>query len=97
MLSGGPSGSHHIEGIGIGFVPALWDPAVVDEITTVSTEEAQNMARRLASEEGLFAGISSGGNVVAALKLARQLGAGSTVVTLMIDSGLRYLSTDLYK
>lgn len=96
VLSGGPSGSHKIEGIGIGFIPPLWEPDEVDEILTVSTDEAKGMARRLAREEGLFAGTSSGANVVAALRIAERLGPNATVVTIMVDSGLRYLSTDLY-
>jgi cysteine synthase A len=96
VLSGGPSGSHHIEGIGIGFRPPLWEPDKVDEILAVSTEEAIAMSRRLAREEGLFAGTSSGANVVAALRLATRAGPGATVVTLMVDSGLRYLSTGVY-
>ena len=97
VLSGGPTGSHQIEGIGIGFVPPLWEPDQVDEIIPVPTEEAKAMARRLAREEGLFAGTSSGANVVAALRVAERLGPDATVVTLMVDSGLRYLSTDLYR
>ncbi len=97
VLSGGPSGSHQIEGIGIGFIPPLWEPHEVDEIVPVSTADAKAMARRLAKEEGLFAGTSSGANVVAALKVAKRLGPDATVVTLMVDSGLRYLSTDLYR
>lgn len=97
VLTGGPGGSHQIEGIGIGFLPPLWEPKEVDEIVPVSTSDAQAMARRLAKEEGLFAGTSSGANVVAALKVAERLGRDATVVTLMVDSGLRYLSTDLYR
>jgi len=97
VLSGQASGSHNIEGIGIGFVPPLWDSGLVNEIMTVSTEEAKAMARRLAQEEGIFAGTSSGANVVAALQVARKLGPKATVATLIIDSGLRYLSTDLYR
>lgn len=97
VLSGHQTGSHKIEGIGIGFVPPLWDPSLVNEIMMVSTVEAQAMARRLAREEGLFAGTSSGANVVAALRVAQRLGPQATVVTLMVDSGLRYLSTDLYR
>jgi cysteine synthase A len=97
VLSGNQSGSHNIEGIGIGFVPPLWDPQLVNEITTVSTDEAKTMARRLAQEEGIFAGISSGSNVVAALRIAQQLGPKATVVTLIIDSGLRYLSSDVFR
>lgn len=97
VLSGGPTGSHHIEGIGIGYVPPLWDRNLVHRIETVSTEDAQAMARRLAREEGLFVGTSSGANVVAALRVAKELGRGSTVATLMIDSGLRYLSSELFR
>ena len=96
VLSGSPSGAHHIEGIGIGFVPPLWNPKQVQEIMTVSTAEAKAMARRLAKEEGIFAGTSSGANVVAALRMAQRLGPKATVTTLMIDSGLRYLSSDVY-
>jgi len=97
VLSGKPTGSHKIEGIGIGFIPPLWEPDQVDEILTVTTEEAKAMARRLAREEGLFAGTSSGANVVAAIRVAEKLGPEATVVTIMVDSGLRYLSTDLYE
>ena len=97
VLSGGSSGAHNIEGIGIGFIPPLWEPDQVDEILTVSTNEAKAMARRLAREEGIFAGTSSGANVVAAIRVAERLGPDATVVTLMIDSGLKYLSTDLYR
>jgi len=97
VLSGGSTGSHKIEGIGIGFVPPLWEPNEVDEIQTVTTDEAIAMARRLAREEGLFAGASSGANIVAALRVAERLGPDATVVTILCDSGLRYLSTDLYR
>ena len=96
VLSGRPSGSHKIEGIGIGFIPPLWQPEMVNEILPVSTEAAKAMARRLAREEGVFAGTSTGANVVAALKVAERLGRDATVVTLAVDSGLRYLSTDVY-
>ena len=96
VLSGQPTGSHKIEGTGIGFIPPLWQPEAVDEILTVSTADAKAMARRLAREEGIFGGTSSGANVVAALRVAERLGAGATVVTLIVDSGLRYLSSDLY-
>jgi cysteine synthase len=96
VLSGGPTGSHRIEGVGIGYLPPLWNAKLVDRIVTVSSEEAMAMARRLAREEALFVGTSSGANVVAALEVAKELGPGATVVTLMIDSGLRYLSTELY-
>lgn len=97
VLSGGKSGSHTIEGIGIGFVPPLWEPEAVDEILTVSTEEAKAMTRRLALEEGLLAGASSGANVVAAIRLGQRLGPGATVATILVDSGLRYLSTDVFR
>ncbi len=97
VLSGKPPGSHKIEGIGIGFIPHHWKPDEVDEILTDSTEEAIQMCRRLAREEGIFAGTSSGLNVVAALRVAERLGSDATVVTIMVDSGLRYLSTDVYR
>lgn len=96
VLSGHPTGSHRIEGIGIGFLPPLWEPDLVHEIQTVSTDAAWTMARRLAAEEAIFAGASSGANVVAALRMAERLGPGKTVVTLIVDSGLRYVSTPLY-
>ena len=97
VLSGGESGAHQIEGIGIGFVPPLWEPESVDAIEQVSTEEAVAMCRRLARDEAVFAGTSSGANVVAALRVAERLGADATVVTVIVDSGLRYLTTDLYR
>ena len=96
VLSGGPAGAHKIEGIGIGRTPPLWDPTLVDGILSVRTEEAEDMARRLAREEALFAGTSSGANVVAAIRVAQRLGPGAKVVTLMVDSGLKYVSTDVY-
>ena len=96
VLSGGPSGSHKIEGVGAGFVVPLWKDGLADEIQTVSTEEAMATARRLAREEGIFAGTSTGGNVAVALRTAQRLGAGKTVVTLAVDSGMKYLSTALY-
>ena len=96
VLSGQASGSHSIEGIGIGFVPPLWDANLVNEIMAVSTNEAKAMARRLAQEEGIFAGTSSGANVVAAIRVAQRLGPQAKVVTLIVDSGLRYLSTGIY-
>ena len=97
VLLGGQPGPHKIEGVGIGYTPPLWDPSVVDEIIPVSTQDAKEMTRRLAREEALFGGTSSGANVVAALRLAEQLGPGRKVVTLMADSGLKYLSTDVYR
>jgi cysteine synthase A len=96
VLSGGPSGSHKIEGTGAGFVVPLWTPTLTDEIQIVSTPEAMATARRLAREEGIFAGTSTGGNVAAALRVAHRLGPGHTVVTVAVDSGMKYLSTPLY-
>ncbi len=96
VLSGGVPGAHRIEGVGPGFVPPLWEPELVDVIERVSTDAAEAMCRRLAREEGLFAGTSTGANVVAALREAERLGPGRTVVTLACDSGLKYLSTPLY-
>ncbi len=97
VLSGKPSGAHRIEGIGIGFIPPLWRPDEVDEILTVSTEAAKGMARRLAREEAIFAGTSTGANVIAAIRVAERLGPKATVATIVVDSGLRYLSTDVFR
>ncbi len=97
VLLGGPAGPHKIEGVGIGYLPPLWDPAVVDEIQAVKTADAKEMARRLACEEALFGGTSSGANVVAAIRVGNALGPSARVVTLMCDSGLKYLSTDVYR
>jgi cysteine synthase A len=96
VLSGDPTGAHRIEGIGIGFIPPLWRPELVDSIEQVSSDDAQQMARRLAAEEGIFAGTSTGANVIAALRIAETLPSGAQVVTLAVDSGLRYLSTAPY-
>ena len=93
VLSGGQPGGHKIDGIGAGFVVPLWRKDVVDQIARVSTEEAIAMAMRLAREEGLFAGMSTGANVTAALRVAEQLHPGATVVTVMCDTGMRDLST----
>ena len=97
VLLGGQPGPHKIEGVGIGYLPPLWDAALVDEIVAVRTDDAKEMARRIAREEALFAGTSSGANVIAALRVAERLGPGAKVVTLMADSGLKYLSTDVYR
>ena len=97
VLSGGQPGPHKIEGVGIGYTPPLWEPSLVDDIIPVGTEEAKEMTRRLAREESLFAGTSSGANVIAAIQLGRRLGPQAMVVTLMADSGLKYLSTDVYR
>ncbi len=96
VLSGGKSGSHKIEGVGAGFVVPLWHGAIADEIAQVSTEAAMAMARQLARREALFAGSSTGANLVAALDLGRRLGKDATIVTVMCDTGLKYISTALY-
>jgi cysteine synthase A len=92
VLSGGRPGAHKIDGIGAGFVVPLWQAGFADAIETVSTDEAAAMVQRLAREEGLFAGTSTGGNVIAALRLAERLRPGATVVTIMCDTGMKYLS-----
>lgn len=92
VLSGGQTGAHKIDGIGAGFVVPLWQEDIADQIEQVSTEEAVAMVIRLAREEGLFAGTSTGGNVIAALRLAEQLGPDATIVTVMCDTGMKYLS-----
>ncbi len=96
VLSGGKSGSHKIEGVGAGFVVPLWNPSIANEIATVSTGEAMAMARQLARSDALFAGTSTGANLVAAIGLGKRLGRKATVVTVMCDTGLKYLSTRLY-
>ncbi|MGE5338963.1 MAG: pyridoxal-phosphate dependent enzyme, partial [Gemmatimonadota bacterium] len=96
VLGGGAPGAHKIEGVGPGFVPPMWKADLANEILPVSTSDSKDMARRLAKEEALFAGTSSGANVLAALRIADRLGPGRTVGTLVCDSGLKYLSTDLY-
>jgi cysteine synthase A len=93
VLSGGAAGAHKIDGIGAGYVVPLWRADIADRIERVSTEEAKAMALRLAREEGIFAGMSTGGNVIAALRLAEQLGPHATVVTVMCDTGMKYLAT----
>lgn len=96
VLSGGRSGVHRIEGIGAGFVVPLWRADLVDDILPVATEEAMAMARRLARLEALFSGTSTGANLVAAIDIGMRLGPEATVVTVMCDSGTKYLSTALY-
>ena len=96
MLAGGNPGSHKIQGIGAGFVPNVLDLDVVDEIIPVAHENAGDIARRLAKEEGIFAGPSSGANVHGALQLLKGPLKGKTVFVVLPDSGLKYLSTDLW-
>ena len=97
VLLGAEPGPHKIEGVGIGYRPPLWEPSLVDEIIPVSTDAAKAMTRRLAREEGLFGGTSSGANVIAAIRVGQALGPGATVVTILADSGLKYLATDVYR
>jgi cysteine synthase A len=97
VLSGGQPGPHKIEGVGIGYIPPLWEPKLVDEIQPVKTEDAKAMARRIAREEGLFAGTSSGANIIAAIRIGERLGPNARIVTLLADSGLKYLSTDVFR
>jgi len=92
VLSGGRPGAHKIDGVGAGFVVPLWKDGIADQIERVPTEDATAMTMRLAREEGLFAGASTGGNVIAALRLAEQLGPKATIVTVMCDTGIKYLS-----
>jgi cysteine synthase A len=97
VLSGGAAGRHKIQGIGAGFIPEILDRSLLDEVITVTSEEAFEMAPRLAKEEGIIAGISCGAAMAAALKIARRdEAAGKTIVVILPDSGERYLSTPLY-
>jgi cysteine synthase A len=96
VLAGGAPGTHRIEGGGPGFWPPLLETDDFDEVVPVSTADAFAMARRAARDEGLWSGPSTGANVVVALELARRLGSGKRVVTPLVDSGLKYLSGDLY-
>ncbi len=96
VLSGGQPGPHKIQGLGAGFVPRNYDPDVVDRVIQITYEESLETARRLAREEGILAGISSGGILSAALRVARELGPGKRVVSVVCDTGERYLSTPLF-
>jgi cysteine synthase A len=96
VLSGGEAGTHRIEGGGAGFRPPLLRDDDLDEVIAVPQDEAFAIARRAAREEGIFSGPSTGANVVAALALARRLGAGKRVATVQVDSGLKYLAGDVY-
>ena len=98
MLSGGKPGPHKIQGIGAGFVPDVLDRSLIDEILTVSNDEAIAVARRLAKEEGILCGISCGAAMHAALRVAaRPESQGRTIVVVLPDSGERYLSTGIYE
>lgn len=96
VITEGRTGSHRVEGIGVGFVPPLLDEALCDEVRTVPEQEARSTARRLAREEGVFVGTSSGLNVAGAVRLAGELGPDRTVVTVACDTGLKYLASDLF-
>ncbi len=97
VLSGGDPSPHKIQGIGAGFVPEILDTRIYDEVIKVTNEDAFYWARRLAREEGILAGISSGAAIDAAIKVARRLGQGKKVVTVLPSTGERYLSTELYQ
>lgn len=97
VLSGGPPGYHKIQGIGAGFIPSVLDTSVYDEVIKISDEEATCYTRRLAREEGILVGISSGAACAAALRVARRLGRGKTVLSILADAGERYLTTDLFQ
>lgn len=97
VLSGGQPGPHKIQGIGAGFIPVVMDPDQLDEVIQVTNDDAMETARRLAKEEGLLVGISSGAAVWAALQVAKKLGKGKKVLTVAPDTGERYLTTALFK
>jgi cysteine synthase A len=96
-ITAGHGGPHRVEGMGVGFLPPHLTADVYDEARAINEEEARGMARRMAREEGIFAGVSSGLNVLAALQIARELGPGHTVATVAVDTGLKYLAGDLFE
>ena len=97
VLSGGRAGFSYIEGIGAGFVPPILNREVIDEVRVITDDDAYEMARRLAREEGLLVGISAGANAYIAAQIAREMGGNARVVTILCDSGLRYLSTRAFE
>ncbi|TAK17753.1 MAG: cysteine synthase family protein [Acidobacteria bacterium] len=97
VMSGGAPGAHRMEGMGTGRLVPMWDPSLADGIETVSTEDAEAMARRLAKEEAIFAGTSTGANLVAALRIASRMRPDSTVLIIAVDHGLKYVTTELYR
>lgn len=97
VLEGGQPGPHKIQGIGTGFIPKVLDTKVYDEVIGISSDDAMEMARHVAKEEGFLVGISSGAAIAAALKTAEKLGAGKKVLAIVPDNGERYLSTALYQ
>lgn len=97
VLTEGRAGEHHVEGLGVGFVPPLLDNSLYDEVRAIHETEARDMCRRLAKEEGLLVGTSTGLNVVAAVKIAGELGPGKSVVTVACDTGLKYMAGDLFE
>jgi cysteine synthase len=97
VLTAGTTGTHRVEGVGIGFVPPLLDTDLFEEARAIEEDDGREMARRLAAEEGLLSGISSGLNVAGAVGIAQELGEGHTVVTVAVDTGLKYLGGDLFE
>ncbi|QDY15778.1 cysteine synthase A [Clostridium botulinum] len=96
VISGGKAAPHKIQGIGAGFIPDVYEKDVVDDVMTITDEESYEYARRFGAEEGILVGISSGGNIAAAIKIAKKLGKGKKVVTVAPDGGEKYISTGLY-
>ncbi len=96
VISGGKAAPHKIQGIGAGFIPEVYEKDVVDEVVTITDEESYEYARRFGTEEGILVGISSGANIAAAIKIAKELGKGKKVVTVAPDGGEKYISTGLY-
>lgn len=96
LISKGTAGPHKLQGMGANFIPEILNQNVIDDVLRITNEEAYEMARKLATQEGIFAGVSSGANLAGALKIAKKLGKGKTVVTVLPDTGERYLSTDLF-